>query len=257
MSFCSCTAPGAASRDWQRGPGRAPRTEAPSRRNRLLRPRLERPCTRPPLRDRALGGAGSRCPRRPGNRASDGRRPFGGGLRGGPSSLQTTPIVPIAQSSSATASRWIRFRPYRSWPGFGEIRMARTAVFSDVFSPEHERRLTSAYAIRGTRAAAPHLPAAPVHDRRDASRDRNLRRHPTPRTPGARYQGRIDPDRSGPPPEFAHRRDPLSAHRRRRTRRPHRSDEPARRSNRSVRVRRAKTLGRSRCGTEDEWALGS
>ncbi len=38
-------------------------------------------------------------------------------------------------------------------PGFGEIRMARTAVFSDVFSPEHERRLTSAYAIRGTRAA--------------------------------------------------------------------------------------------------------
>lgn len=38
-------------------------------------------------------------------------------------------------------------------PGFGEIRMARTAIFSDVFSPEHERRLMAAYAIRGTRAA--------------------------------------------------------------------------------------------------------
>jgi 2-hydroxymuconate-semialdehyde hydrolase len=38
-------------------------------------------------------------------------------------------------------------------PGFGEIRMARTAIFSDVFSPEHERRLAAAYAIRGTRAA--------------------------------------------------------------------------------------------------------
>jgi pimeloyl-ACP methyl ester carboxylesterase len=38
-------------------------------------------------------------------------------------------------------------------PGFGEIRMARTAIFSDVFSPEHERRLSAAYAIRGTRAA--------------------------------------------------------------------------------------------------------
>ncbi len=38
-------------------------------------------------------------------------------------------------------------------PGFGEIRMARTAIFGDVFSPEHERRLTAAYTIRGTRAA--------------------------------------------------------------------------------------------------------
>lgn len=38
-------------------------------------------------------------------------------------------------------------------PGLGEIRMARTAIFGDVFSPEHERRLTAAYAIRGTRAA--------------------------------------------------------------------------------------------------------
>jgi len=38
-------------------------------------------------------------------------------------------------------------------PGLGEIRMARTAIFGDVFSPEHERRLSAAYAIRGTRAA--------------------------------------------------------------------------------------------------------
>ncbi len=38
-------------------------------------------------------------------------------------------------------------------PGFGEIHMARTEIFSDVFSPEHERRLAAAYAIRGTRAA--------------------------------------------------------------------------------------------------------
>jgi pimeloyl-ACP methyl ester carboxylesterase len=38
-------------------------------------------------------------------------------------------------------------------PGLGELRMARTAIFSDVFSPEHERRLAAAYAIRGTRAA--------------------------------------------------------------------------------------------------------
>jgi 2-hydroxymuconate-semialdehyde hydrolase len=38
-------------------------------------------------------------------------------------------------------------------PGLGELRLARTAIFSDVFSPEHERRLAAAYAIRGTRAA--------------------------------------------------------------------------------------------------------
>jgi pimeloyl-ACP methyl ester carboxylesterase len=38
-------------------------------------------------------------------------------------------------------------------PGFGELRMARTAIFSDVFSPGHERRLRAAYSIRGTRAA--------------------------------------------------------------------------------------------------------
>jgi 2-hydroxymuconate-semialdehyde hydrolase len=37
-------------------------------------------------------------------------------------------------------------------PGLGELRMARTAIFSDVFSPDHERRLKDAYAIRGTRA---------------------------------------------------------------------------------------------------------
>jgi len=38
-------------------------------------------------------------------------------------------------------------------PGFGELRLARTSIFSDVFSPEHERRLEAAYAIRGTRGA--------------------------------------------------------------------------------------------------------
>jgi pimeloyl-ACP methyl ester carboxylesterase len=38
-------------------------------------------------------------------------------------------------------------------PGLGEIAMGRTEIFSDVFSPAHERRLTEAYAIRGTRAA--------------------------------------------------------------------------------------------------------
>lgn len=39
------------------------------------------------------------------------------------------------------------------FPGIGEITMARTAIFSDVFSEAHERRLAAAYAIRGTRAA--------------------------------------------------------------------------------------------------------
>ncbi|MBW2386245.1 MAG: alpha/beta hydrolase [Deltaproteobacteria bacterium] len=38
-------------------------------------------------------------------------------------------------------------------PGIGEIAMARTAIFSEVFSENHERRLRAAYAIRGTRAA--------------------------------------------------------------------------------------------------------
>ncbi len=38
-------------------------------------------------------------------------------------------------------------------PGFGEIAMARTEIFSEVFSAEHERRLGAAYRIRGTRAA--------------------------------------------------------------------------------------------------------
>jgi len=38
-------------------------------------------------------------------------------------------------------------------PGIGEIVMAQTAIFGDVFSPDHERRLRAAYAIRGTRAA--------------------------------------------------------------------------------------------------------
>jgi pimeloyl-ACP methyl ester carboxylesterase len=38
-------------------------------------------------------------------------------------------------------------------PGFGDFRMASTRIFSDVFSVEHERRLSVAYSIRGTRAA--------------------------------------------------------------------------------------------------------
>ncbi len=38
-------------------------------------------------------------------------------------------------------------------PGLGEIHLARTEIFSDIFSPEHERRLAAAYSIRGTRAA--------------------------------------------------------------------------------------------------------
>lgn len=38
-------------------------------------------------------------------------------------------------------------------PGIGEITMARTAIFSEVFSEDHARRLAAAYAIRGTRAA--------------------------------------------------------------------------------------------------------
>lgn len=38
-------------------------------------------------------------------------------------------------------------------PGIGEISMARTAIFSDVFSKDHQRRLEAAYEIVGTRAA--------------------------------------------------------------------------------------------------------
>jgi 2-hydroxymuconate-semialdehyde hydrolase len=38
-------------------------------------------------------------------------------------------------------------------PGIGDIAMARTPIFSDTFSAEHQRRLSAAYAIRGTRTA--------------------------------------------------------------------------------------------------------
>jgi pimeloyl-ACP methyl ester carboxylesterase len=38
-------------------------------------------------------------------------------------------------------------------PGLGEIRLGRIAIFSELFSADHERRLTEAYSIRGTRAA--------------------------------------------------------------------------------------------------------
>jgi pimeloyl-ACP methyl ester carboxylesterase len=44
--------------------------------------------------------------------------------------------------------QWVPFVP-----GLGELAMARTAIFSDVFSDAHRRRLTAAYEIRGTRAA--------------------------------------------------------------------------------------------------------
>lgn len=44
--------------------------------------------------------------------------------------------------------QWVPFVP-----GLGEIAMGGTAIFSDVFSDAHERRLAAAYAIRGTRAA--------------------------------------------------------------------------------------------------------
>ena len=44
--------------------------------------------------------------------------------------------------------QWVPFVP-----GLGELKMGRTAIFSDVFSDAHRRRLIAAYEIRGTRAA--------------------------------------------------------------------------------------------------------
>ena len=44
--------------------------------------------------------------------------------------------------------QWVPFVP-----GLGELAMARTAIFSEVFSDAHRRRLAAAYQIRGTRAA--------------------------------------------------------------------------------------------------------
>jgi pimeloyl-ACP methyl ester carboxylesterase len=38
-------------------------------------------------------------------------------------------------------------------PGIGEIALARIAIFSEVFSPNHARRIAAAYSIRGTRNA--------------------------------------------------------------------------------------------------------
>jgi pimeloyl-ACP methyl ester carboxylesterase len=44
--------------------------------------------------------------------------------------------------------QWVPFVP-----GLGELALARTEIFSDVFSEAHRRRLAEAYRIRGTRAA--------------------------------------------------------------------------------------------------------
>ena len=53
----------------------------------------------------------------------------------------------IGHGMAMDPMQWVPFVP-----GLGEISMGRTEVFSDVFSPEHARRLAEAYAIRGTRS---------------------------------------------------------------------------------------------------------
>jgi pimeloyl-ACP methyl ester carboxylesterase len=54
----------------------------------------------------------------------------------------------IGHGMAMDPMQWVPFVP-----GLGELKMARTAIFSDVFSEAHRRRLTAAYEIRGTRAA--------------------------------------------------------------------------------------------------------
>jgi pimeloyl-ACP methyl ester carboxylesterase len=54
----------------------------------------------------------------------------------------------IGHGMAMDPMQWVPFVP-----GLGELKMARTAIFSDVFSDAHRRRLTAAYEIRGTRAA--------------------------------------------------------------------------------------------------------
>lgn len=54
----------------------------------------------------------------------------------------------IGHGMAMDPMQWVPFVP-----GLGEIAMGRTEIFSDVFSEQHARRLASAYAIRGTRAA--------------------------------------------------------------------------------------------------------
>lgn len=54
----------------------------------------------------------------------------------------------IGHGMAMDPMQWVPFVP-----GLGELQMARTAIFSDVFSEAHRRRLAAAYEIRGTRAA--------------------------------------------------------------------------------------------------------
>jgi pimeloyl-ACP methyl ester carboxylesterase len=100
--------------------------------------------------------------------------------------------------------QWVPFVP-----GIGEIAMGRTAIFSDVFSAAHERRLAAAYAIRGTRGALLtyirrqytidglrlvlgtyediSTPVLQVHGTRDASIPIDAARRLTPRLRDARF----------------------------------------------------------------------
>jgi 2-hydroxymuconate-semialdehyde hydrolase len=57
-------------------------------------------------------------------------------------------VVLIGNGMAMDPMQWIPFVP-----GLGELSMGRTRIFSTIFSPQHERRLAEAYAIRGTRAA--------------------------------------------------------------------------------------------------------
>ena len=94
-------------------------------------------------------------------------------------------------------------------PGLGELEMARTEIFSDVFSEAHARRLAAAYEIRGTRAALLTYirrqytidglrlvlgtyediakPVLQVHGGRDASIPIDAARRLTPRLRDARF----------------------------------------------------------------------
>jgi pimeloyl-ACP methyl ester carboxylesterase len=54
----------------------------------------------------------------------------------------------IGHGIAMDPAQWVSFIP-----GLGELAMARTEIYSDVFSQEHRRRLSAAYRIRGTRAA--------------------------------------------------------------------------------------------------------
>lgn len=93
-------------------------------------------------------------------------------------------------------------------PGVGEIQMARTQIFSTVFSDRHRERLLDAYRIRGTRQAlltfirrqytidglrllgtyeSIEAPVLQVHGGRDASIPVEAARRVTPRLRNARF----------------------------------------------------------------------